>query len=281
MLCKVIYCWFQLSLSAGLVRRSQFNTSSSGHNWINYKTYQPQTLSDPLMKSVKCLLCLKFIESWNQQYYTGCMGHMEEQEMEMKWKLEMEIWNRNDNKICTNRECSVSTDSWVVCFVITLVLDNYRMGLYKSCALPLFSYCVCIYSVIMYSLWLTSTHGKWCCNLMWFTCDRVKTSYNLTMRKTYLVLEQGLHSYSLITSPSPTSRLPVLGCVSISVSSSVSSFQFPFPVSVHFHFLLFHMPGCMHAGSPGIVYKRLHQLHQACNSYCYILLLRCIARQPV
>ena len=36
------------------------------YNWINYKTYQPQTLSDPLtksVKSVKCLLCTVFTHS--------------------------------------------------------------------------------------------------------------------------------------------------------------------------------------------------------------------------
>ena len=51
--------------------------TSSGHNWINYETYQPQNLSQnlsyPLMKSVKCLLYSSkrvsvFKESWNQQY---------------------------------------------------------------------------------------------------------------------------------------------------------------------------------------------------------------------
>ena len=42
------YCWLKLSLNTSLVRLSEFNTTSSGHNWINYKTYQSQTCLIPL-----------------------------------------------------------------------------------------------------------------------------------------------------------------------------------------------------------------------------------------
>ena len=62
----VTFCWFQLFEHVQFIGHSSL---SSGHNWINYKTRQPQTLSDPLMKSVKCLhTASMFKESWNQYY---------------------------------------------------------------------------------------------------------------------------------------------------------------------------------------------------------------------
>ena len=106
-------------------------------------------------------------------------------------------WKRKWNKKSTIGRCSVrlarsciaffasisvsNTDSWVVCFVITLVFYLAMVigwALWVMC----FAFTLVLCFVIVYSLWLTSAHacGKQHCNLVWFTCERVWLWENFT-----------------------------------------------------------------------------------------------------
>ena len=111
----------------------------------------------------------------------------------------------------TNHWCNVF---FVVCLVI-IVLSNVYMTGFASHVLCLYSCSVlCDY---LFSVIDQRSCGKQCCNLVWFTCERVwardYTSCNLTMRVTYFVLEQGQHSYSCSLVPRPTSSFDCLQCV--------------------------------------------------------------------
>ena len=93
---------------------------------------------------------------------------------------------------------------------------------------PVLCFVITAFSVIDYH-----SCGKQCCNLVWFTCERV----NLTMRVTYFVLEQGQHSYSCSLVPRPTSSFDCLQCVKqimasypgSGCNSSIPTIAFPSP----------------------------------------------------
>ena len=75
------------------------------------------------------------------------MGHMEKQEMEMKWKVETKTgngnWKRKSEQITHQSLVQCFLDGLqVVCFVIALVVYVVSSDwLYESCALLLLLYC--------------------------------------------------------------------------------------------------------------------------------------------
>ena len=152
------------------------------------------------------------IGNGNGKKNTPITGHMEKQEMEMKWKLEMEIgngnWKRKWEEKHTNHWCNVSFIVWLditLAFYVAMVI---WLALWVMC-FPLLLYCALsfFWVVLMWQAMLQSSLVH-----MWEGSGH-KTSCNLTTRVTYFILQQGLHSYSCSLVPRPTSSFDCLQCV--------------------------------------------------------------------
>ena len=136
---------------------------------------------------------------------------MEKQEMEMKQKLETETgngsWKRKWEQKHTNQGCNIF---FIVFLVITLAF-YWAMIVWLALWVVL---CICSCTVLCGCFWVA---------LMWQAVLQSslrgsghKTSCNLTMRVTYLVLEWSQH-FSLV--PRPTSSFDCLQCVKLIVAS--------------------------------------------------------------